>query len=347
MLGSLLGNYLIKQFAVQKTPTVYADKCMNVRQKRQLCTECVTTCPKDALTYQNGIQLNSEKCTNCNLCAAICPSVVFVPLMESLEGMYRTIHENKNISISCKQSDSESLIKVRCICELPWEVLAYAALDQKLTVELSKCNQCVHEKETKLIQSKIQRLQEFLGEDLFEENVSLTFDSKTQMDNRLTRREVFSYMMNQGKKATVMTAPFLFPKNEDARIYRTLLVQKVQKLSTNISREYGWNAVGVNASCYGCKTCEKLCPQKAIKIVDEDEKRYFTHNYAKCTHCGICRTVCNEQAPVLFFDKKDGCRIVTAYEIEANRCNVCKDPIPSSEDGLCIVCRRKQSRRRR
>ncbi len=344
MLGNLLSKYMIKQLTSDKVPTVYTEKCMNSRQRRQYCEECVKACPSKALEYKKGIHLSKEKCTNCNLCAAICPSVTFVPMMETLEPLYRKVHNQNVITVGCEQAESEATIKVGCIGELPWEFLAYVALDKQLVLDLSHCIQCEKDVMKTLVENNLKRLEVFLPNELYEQNVTLSYKKETQIANQLTRREMFTYLAGQGKSSVAKAAPFLFPKNEDARVYRTLLVGKVKQLNQEEKKKYGWNSLLVTTSCYGCKTCEKLCPQEAIKIVNEDGAHYFTHNYAKCTHCGICKTVCNQDAIRFSYSKKDGKRIITACEITVRNCIICNDPIPESEDGLCIICRKKKNR---
>ena len=346
MLGTLLTKHLLRQLTEEKIPTVYASKCTNARQKKTFCSACVDACPNKALSYKNGINISSDLCNDCNLCASICPSVVFVPRMESLEKLYRSVHEQKVVTVSCESSANKDVLKVGCICELPWELMAYICLDQKLSLDLSHCHSCDRENAKTIITKNLERLKVFLDEEHFSKQVHVKYEEEINDGNEITRRELFTYMMNQSKQAVVISAPFLFPKNNDARIYRSMLVQKVKRLQEKEIRNYGWNTVLVTNSCYGCGICEKLCPQQAIQIVDEEERRYFVHNYAKCTHCGICSTVCIMSAPVLSYCIKSGEQLITACEIEVNNCFECKDPIPPTEDGLCVICRRKQSKKR-
>ena len=346
MLESLLSRYMIKQIAADKVPTVYSEKCINTRQKRQHCEKCVTACPANALENKKGIQLYKDKCTNCNLCVSVCPSVTFVPRMETLEPLYRAVHGQNVVTIGCSKSKADTTIKVECIAQLPWEYFAYVALDNQLQLDLSCCSQCDHQNLKSLIENHLSRLEIFLPEKLYQQHVCLLYGEDGTAGNQLTRREMFSYLYGQGKDQLAKAVPFLFPKNKDARVYRTLLVGKVRQQKKQENRLYGWDYVGVTTKCYGCGVCEQLCPQQAIVIVEEEGIRYFTHNYGKCTHCGICKTVCNQDAIRYSYSKRSGEKIVTAYKLITRNCKDCNDPIPESEDGLCMICRRKRKKSR-
>lgn len=342
MLGNLLSKYIINQVTTEKVPSIYAKKCINSRQKRMRCNACVTACPESALSYGTEIKLNTEKCSNCNRCSSVCPSVAFVPRMEAIKPLYEAVHNQNRVSICCQKSSSRGTIMVGCLCELPWEFFAYAAMDKEVILDLSGCEQCTEENAVLMIKKNIERLKEFLGQDLFYESITLADKNGKVVEAQYTRREMLFYLLNQGKETAAVAAPFLFPKNEDPRIYRTLLTGRVRKMSDEKKRLYGWNSLVIGKSCYGCQVCEKLCPQQAIQILEEEGRRYFVHNYAKCTHCSICKTVCNQKAIELSYIRKDGSRFFTAYEIESSRCKICKDPIPPSHDEYCIICRRKQ-----
>ncbi len=48
-----------------------------------------------------------------------------------------------------------------------------------------------------------------------------------------------------------------------------------------------------NNKCIGCKTCMKICPMKALNIIDS--KNYvFRKEY--CAHCKLCEKCCPKSA---------------------------------------------------
>ena len=48
-----------------------------------------------------------------------------------------------------------------------------------------------------------------------------------------------------------------------------------------------------STKCYGCRACEKICPQKAISFrPDEEGFLYPVLSEALCVNCGLCEKVC-------------------------------------------------------
>ena len=46
-------------------------------------------------------------------------------------------------------------------------------------------------------------------------------------------------------------------------------------------------------NCYGCRNCENICPQKAIKMVENQEGFLIPKiDYEKCVDCGLCAQKC-------------------------------------------------------
>ena len=48
-----------------------------------------------------------------------------------------------------------------------------------------------------------------------------------------------------------------------------------------------------NSKCIGCKTCMRICPMKAINIIDSNNY-IFKKEY--CSHCKLCEKCCPKRA---------------------------------------------------
>jgi len=46
------------------------------------------------------------------------------------------------------------------------------------------------------------------------------------------------------------------------------------------------------AACIKCRLCEKVCPEKAIKVTNVGQGTLAVIDYEKCTNCGACLTKC-------------------------------------------------------
>lgn len=54
----------------------------------------------------------------------------------------------------------------------------------------------------------------------------------------------------------------------------------------------------VSELCYGCSTCEKVCPVKAIHMERQDDGSYVaTYEVDTCKNCSLCKKVCPALSP--------------------------------------------------
>lgn len=75
-----------------------------------------------------------------------------------------------------------------------------------------------------------------------------------------------------------------------------------------------------NKGCFGCRNCEKICNQKAIKITDNEEGfLYPIIDNLLCNNCRLCETVC----PTINYSKtlnlRDTQKIYAGYTYDLNQ----------------------------
>lgn len=57
--------------------------------------------------------------------------------------------------------------------------------------------------------------------------------------------------------------------------------------------------------CIGCGICEKICPEMAIKMIEnKDKKQKPKINYDYCKGCGLCEKECPTKAIKMNLDNK-------------------------------------------
>ncbi|MEM4717600.1 MAG: 4Fe-4S dicluster-binding protein [Desulfurococcaceae archaeon] len=48
--------------------------------------------------------------------------------------------------------------------------------------------------------------------------------------------------------------------------------------------------------CIGCGLCQQVCNYKAVKLVEEKDRRHAVFDVAKCYGCGLCTSICPTRA---------------------------------------------------
>lgn len=345
MISSLISRYMIDKITTKETPSLRKNRCINSLQKREKCELCKECCKDKAISMENGLEIDDEKCSNCGICISACPTGTFVPMIEVVEKQYNSINKSDDIIISCSLEAETTDLKVNCLASLPWEFLAYVAIDNNIKLLVKKCEHCKEERLKKQIGLNLERLKIFLGEDEFNGRVTIINDYEKLPTREYTRRELFKMWGEESKRLMTNVAPIKIEQNKNAKIYRSLLLNKLKgkEIFTKDKDKYGWCGIDVNDKCWGCGICARICPQVAIEVKsDENGKRKFIHNYTRCTHCGLCSLVCLDKAPSQVIRKGDGIEVFKEFEVMSLSCLVCNDPIKVEDGDKCIVCKRKE-----
>lgn len=344
MISHLFSRYMIEKITTKPTPTVCEKRCINQLQKRTSCQLCQEMCQHTAIDLTKKPILQKDECENCGVCSAICPTGAFIQSLDIVQNQYHAVNKNREIVISCQVDDVEADLKVSCLAALPWEFYVYVALQQPLKIMLRKCDNCSNQSLANQVKSVMNQLRMFLG-DSYEEKIQLITEEIVLPSQMYSRRELLKLLTEESKHYINEINPLKNHSNQNARIYRRMLINKLNQLD-EVQIEaisFSWCGIEVNDVCYGCGVCETICPQKAISIIStECGERKFRHHYLKCTHCGLCQTVCLDQAIMKTFRQeftKDGW---AEQPISSTNCSVCQDPIPISEGDICIICKRKQ-----
>lgn len=67
-------------------------------------------------------------------------------------------------------------------------------------------------------------------------------------------------------------------------------------------------------TCYGCEACKFICPQNAIKMVEDEEGfSYPVINEELCNQCGNCKEVCIYKKENLQVNEKDYPKVFASY----------------------------------
>ena len=301
---------------------------------------CEKYCLQNAISTKDSIKIDEEKCDNCNICTSVCPTGNLIPSYSVLEKQYNALSENNNISIVCDKCELNGDFRVNCFASLPWEYIAYASLENKISLYTKHCVKCEKQDLVKLFNQTLNKVSEFLGEELYKERVILINEGEIPT-KEYSRRDLLKLWGEQSKRIATTVVPIDFDENDNPRIYRDLLIKKL-KVINNEKELYNWPGIKVDTNkCWSCKTCEKLCPQNAISIEESEEgKGKFIHKFTRCTHCEICKTVCLDKAIELVNVSATVSENKTESIVKYLKCSVCNDPINDDDDGICVACRK-------
>lgn len=342
MINSFLSKYMMDQVLKYRVPSVKAKKCIDSLQGRKKCGKCIQICKENAISFNKDIEIDKDRCSNCNICVSICPSGCIAPNYELIEKQYNAFSQNENVSISCNKSSSNTTLKVQCLASLPWEALAYGAITGKVSLDLRLCSDCENADLYSEVISILNKLEMFLGEVDYKEKINFIKEDEVIKEVEYSRRDLLKLIGHQSKRFANFAVPTEIDGNKNARIYKSMLIKKIQDSEEKMDIRYGWQTVKVNKDCWACGVCEKVCPQSAIKIDrSKDGIAEFRHYYMKCTHCGICEAVCNKKAIELTINKNGLKDKFISYDVLSRTCSVCGDPIRDNGEDKCIVCMRK------
>ena len=302
-----VSNTLAESLDLKSHPAFMPECCVNRRQRRYSCFRCAEICPHAVFPHESGGTLVWERCTDCSLCVAACPTRALAPS----EPTRRTYTEASELSgavrITCRREEALGELRTDCLAAVPWELLAALALRTELVLCVRPCTACKLEWK-KLLQANLASLRNFLGEERYRERVRLVREGEAvpspqeeESDEKLvTRRELFSGMRKNLMKrffhAAEKRLPFLSETDGGALKYRRLLSEAVkagQSADEEKRARYGVWLPRFNAACFGCGICEKLCPHQALSIVrEENGSRLISIEPYKCSGCSMCVELC-------------------------------------------------------
>ena len=267
-------------------PAIDFKRCYNYLQKRHECKACRDACPKEAIVYDKRMKINRNLCSRCHLCAGICPTQCILPRSPFVKG--NDIAGNETLMISCRRRGAGFAgINMPCIASLPWEFYAYSSYHGPISIMTQSCGDCGLQAE-KYIQAIFERLQLFWGEEYAGKVLKHTEAPQIQY----SRREVLGLFMRNAKKPVDVLMPEETGEEaeEHPGRYRKFLLNEIDE-----NKIHGWLTWEIGPSCWGCKVCEKLCPCRAMQLVEKDGQRMLSHNVVRCIGCQLCKLTCPEK----------------------------------------------------
>lgn len=344
-----LFSYILQAGLKENHPSCDTRHCINRNQKRKQCRVCVEACPKQVYTEGQKERPQWNRCVNCGLCVSSCPARCIAPSTQNLEAQFAQAKQGECLRIACHETEGEADYFVPCLASIPWEMLAYMALTRPLAFFVGGCASCQNPERVKLVQRELGLLLQFLGEETYLKQVTLEFEKNesVEQEKQWSRR----HLLEQVTKKTAQGARKLLADDNEERydglFYREMLADLIrERRTTEEGRQarYVVELPQMQANCYGCGNCVKLCPNQALEIGPEkDGKRAIYITPWRCTGCGVCVEICRDHA-ISGVQKMRVPHLDKLYltEVASESCERCGRPMRPGALQPCAICRQKK-----
>lgn len=322
--------------------TIDRSRCMRMRFDKNECPICISNCHSGAITIDDKIVIDSDKCTRCMVCVSECPADCFDikggDFFSILSRLRKSQHLVPHPVLGCKMApETEAHERTVCLGVLSEEhlIAINVFMDKPLQLNLTSCARCNNSFVVDALRERVAGIRDALGIDVSEK--AGLIDNKADLmfeEINYDRRGFFSAVKNMA----FIGASGLFENNEGATIQsysekrlplkRSILNKVLNKndnkeLSVKILQEYAFT-IKADATCDNCFSCIGLCPTGALKSKRDESGSGLLFNPSMCIGCGLCRDFCFNNSIALqqgysgedYFEyetcNKDSCKADTA-----------------------------------
>jgi len=320
--------------AIQARP----QQCTRIRHRLSTCTRCADVCPTGAIKWENGLEVDAEKCTGCGACAAVCPTSALSAHSptngELLVRAKQVLQDLGNVAFACPRyleaNPTKAALVTNCIARLDESVLVGAVSLGAKGVWLldGECEGCPQASCREVAASCVSRANRLLGSfgisgriamvpRLSAENLPEGLETDVEA---MSRRSFFNLLARQTARVGAIAAdsvltshgmpaqaelkkgemPVLVPEK------RQLLLDALKRLGVapreGSTAEGVWLRFGFTEACTGCQMCTFFCPTGALTKWEQEGQVGVSFQMSRCVACGLCRDTCYVKAVVLTDD---------------------------------------------
>lgn len=290
--------------------TVDRSRCMRMRFDRNECPVCTSNCHSGAITIDDEIVIDPDKCTLCMICVSECPADCFdikrEDFFEILMRLRKIPTSVPYAVLGCKTAPgSVAHEKTSCLGALSDEhlIALNTFMDRPVQLNLTSCAHCRNSFVIETLKEQVAGIRETTGIDVSEKAVLIENRADLRFEAAAyDRRGFFSAIT----KMTVHGASGLFESNEELDIQSysekklplkrnilntTIKAMTDKKIAAGLLREYAFT-IDADVSCDNCFSCVGLCPTGALKSRRDESTAALLFNPSMCIGCGLCRDFC-------------------------------------------------------
>lgn len=270
-------------------PDVEASSCVRFISPLSRCHYCMSACPVKGIDLEAGLVI--EECIGCGRCVQICPSGVF-----QMDEMRILQSDKETLIVGCKhdQTSDKCDLRLECLQQLHPETVALALEKVQhliLYADEKRCAACACEWMPIGLSESLKRfgfpsfkkLSIIQEESFWESSMSRRqlLGKGVKEAAHLLRRSVDDYA-----EATLGN----LIRHEEVHMPRMPL-QALYQTYDLVDGESPYPMLMVE-QCNFCGACTRLCPTRALQLIEDDEKKGLMYHPLRCNGCGLCQDVC-------------------------------------------------------
>lgn len=332
---------------INKQILFHPGNCLNLKKPYpQECQQCIICCPHEAISAKKDII--RDKCTECGVCMAVCPSDGFVD--RDMKRLEKYLFESGEIILNCPLAEPLGY-EIPCLGMLDrdaWSTLILLADYKEVRLITGDCGSCedraacaasvsslkeVLHAQVEPPSIKIEILPALADSSEAERKDKAKFPAKKISDARISLRQ-------QGKEKIKTLFPMI--EAEETNTIPRTRQWFAQALSLNPEKKISYKAIKADNNCTNCGVCAKICPQGALQQVQKDERIRLIYEPLKCVQCSRCVNICRTDAlkfdEIEFSSKFLNGKILLIDSV-AKYCLKCgKQIFHNIEPSLCMAC---------
>lgn len=245
------------------------------------CNRCQTICPQKAITNR---EIAAEKCDNCGLCTAICPTGAIQSDTDYDAALTATQQLTPPVLMCRKVSPTG----MPCLGALTRRLLWALAEKQPLAIDTSRCAAC-NPAVFQWLNAEINACNEALQTAGKAPLRLVHVKEAAPAPQPVARRSFFRSLFHAAADTATEIA-----EAQTKRQYAFDPVIWLNKQHTPACELFP--GLEMTAGCTACGLCTMLCPEKALVFKDTEKDKLLTFDPVKCTACGLCCNNCPQEA---------------------------------------------------